>query len=151
MAIPKPCRAVVLMPRSRDDAKALLRRGRAWSHETHGDSRALSCRVTGLVPRGTWRHWSPLLAGGVLDASEHVVTPEPSPGGWSPLCHGARGRARALWHRERVLSRGDTWRHQSPLMPGAESGAAGLVFEVLYTWVPDLQGTNSPVRSHNQA
>jgi hypothetical protein len=76
MAIPEPCRAVVLMPRSCGDARAFLRRGWAWSHEIRGDSRALSGWVTGSVPRGTWRHQSPLLEGGVLCAMGHVAEPE---------------------------------------------------------------------------
>jgi hypothetical protein len=76
MAIPEPCRAVVLMPRSCGDARAFLRKGWAWSHETRGDSRALCGWVTGSVPRGTWRHQSPLLAGGVLCATGHVAEPE---------------------------------------------------------------------------
>jgi hypothetical protein len=52
--MPEPYRAVVLVPRSRGDARAFLRRGRAWSHETCGDSGTFPRRVTGLVPRGMW-------------------------------------------------------------------------------------------------
>jgi hypothetical protein len=40
------------------------------------DTRALSWRVARSVPRGTWRHRSPLLVGGVLCASGHVAEPE---------------------------------------------------------------------------
>jgi hypothetical protein len=102
VVIPEPCGAVVLVPRSRGNGRAFPRRGRAWSRETRGDSGALSCRLTSSVSWGTWRHRSPLLAGGMLGASGHVAAPEPSPDGWCALCHGAHGRARALWHREWV-------------------------------------------------
>jgi hypothetical protein len=74
--------------------------------ETRGDFGALSCRVTGSMPRGTWQHQNPFLTGGALGASGHVVTSEPSPGGWRALCLEARDGARALWHREQVWSRG---------------------------------------------
>jgi hypothetical protein len=96
MAIPKPYQAVVLVPRSCGDARAFLRSGRAWRHEARGDFRALSCWVAGLVPQGTWKHRSPFLAGGVLCAMGHVVTPEPSPGGWRALCLRACGGSRTL-------------------------------------------------------
>jgi hypothetical protein len=36
VAIPKPRRVVVLVPRSRGDVRAFLRRGWAWSHEECG-------------------------------------------------------------------------------------------------------------------
>jgi hypothetical protein len=36
----------------------------------------------------------------------HVATLEPSSGGWHALCLGSRGGAKALWHRERIWSRG---------------------------------------------
>jgi hypothetical protein len=52
VAVPEPCQVVVLVPRSRGDARAFLRRGRAWSHEACGDSGAFSYRVMGSVPRG---------------------------------------------------------------------------------------------------
>jgi hypothetical protein len=97
VAIPDPCRVVVLMPRSHGDTRAFLRRGRAWSREARGDFRALSCWVMGSVPRGTWQHRSPFLAGGAQGASRHVVTLEPFPGGWRALCHGARGDTEALF------------------------------------------------------
>jgi hypothetical protein len=42
----------------------------------------------------------PFLVGGALCAMDHVVTPEPSSGGWHALCLGARGGVRALWHQE---------------------------------------------------
>jgi hypothetical protein len=102
--VPEPRRAVVLVP---------------WSH---GDVGAFSYRVTGLVPRGTWQHQSPLLASGAHGALGHVATLEPFPGGWLDPCDGAhgdtepsssrwfamclraRGGARALWHRERIWS-----------------------------------------------
>jgi hypothetical protein len=124
MAIPEPYRAVVLVPRSHGDARAFLRRGWAWSHEARGHSRAISCWVMGSVPQGTWRHWSPFPTGGTLGALGHVVTLEPFPGRcmlyatgnvatsepssgrWHALCLEARGGARALWHRERIWSRG---------------------------------------------
>jgi hypothetical protein len=119
VAIPEPCRVVVLVPQSRGDARAFLRRGWAWSCETRGDSRALSCRVTGSVPRGTWQHRSPFLAGGVLGASGHVTTPEPSLGEWHALCHGARGDTGALsWWVACSVPQG-TWQSQSSLAPGA--------------------------------
>jgi hypothetical protein len=51
--VPKSCRAVVPVPRPRGDARASLRRGWACSHESRGESRAFSCRVTGSVPRAT--------------------------------------------------------------------------------------------------
>jgi hypothetical protein len=54
VAIPEPCQAVVLVPWTHGDAKAFPRRGRVWSYETRGDSRALPCRVAGPVPRGMW-------------------------------------------------------------------------------------------------
>jgi hypothetical protein len=73
----EPCRVVVLVPQSRGDARAFLRRGRARSRETCGGSGALSCPVMGSVPQGTWRHRSPLLAGGVLCATGHVAEKEP--------------------------------------------------------------------------
>jgi hypothetical protein len=38
----------------------------------------------------------------VLCATGHVATLKPSPGRWCALCLGARGRAKALWHREHV-------------------------------------------------
>jgi hypothetical protein len=85
------------VPRSRGNARALLHRGWAWSHEARGDSRALSFRVMGSVPRGTWQHWSPFLAGGAHGASRHLATPEPFPGGWLALCHGAHGDTGALF------------------------------------------------------
>jgi hypothetical protein len=106
MAVLEPCRAMVLVPRSCVDARAFLPRGRAWSHKAHGDSGAFSCRVTGSVPQGTWQHRSPLLASGTLYDMGHVVTSEPSSGGWRALCLGARGGARASWHREWIWSRG---------------------------------------------
>jgi hypothetical protein len=49
VAISESCRAVVLVPRSRGNARAFLRRGQAWSREVRGDSGALSCQVTGSV------------------------------------------------------------------------------------------------------
>jgi hypothetical protein len=36
----------------------------------------------------------------------HVATPEPSSSRWRALYLGARGGARALWHRERTQSHG---------------------------------------------
>jgi hypothetical protein len=95
--IPEPCRAVLLVPHPRGEARASLRRGWPWSHEARGDSGAFSCRVTGLVPRGTWQHWSPLQASGVHGASGHMVTPEPFPGRWRALCHWTRGDTEALF------------------------------------------------------
>jgi hypothetical protein len=65
-------------------------------HVARGDSRTLSYRVTGSVPRGTWQHRSPFLMSGTLGASGHVATPKPFSGGWRALCHGARGDTRAL-------------------------------------------------------
>jgi hypothetical protein len=106
VAVLEPCRAMVMVPRSRGDARAFLRRGRARSHEARGDSRAFSYRVTGSVPQGTWQHRSPLLVSGTLCDMGHVVTLEPSSGGWRALCLGAHGRARASWHRERIWNRG---------------------------------------------
>jgi hypothetical protein len=63
-----------------------------WTHETRGDTRALPCRVVGLVargdaralphrevglePRDTWRYQSPSLSGGMLGATGHVVMPK---------------------------------------------------------------------------
>jgi hypothetical protein len=115
MAIPEPNRAMVLVPWSRGDARAFMRRGRAWSHEAHGDSKAISCRVTGSVPRGTWQHRSPFLVGGTHGASGHVVTLEPFPGGWHALCHGACGDTEALfWWVACSVPQG-TWRSQSSL------------------------------------
>jgi hypothetical protein len=75
VAILEPYRAVVLVPRSHGDARAFLRRGWAWSHVACGDSRALSCWVTG---------------------SEHVATPEPFPDGLRARCLRAHGNTRAL-------------------------------------------------------
>jgi hypothetical protein len=54
-----------------------------------GDTGALSWLVVRFVPRDMWRHWSPLLAGGVLYASGHVVEPELS-------ATGSRSRAAGL-------------------------------------------------------
>jgi hypothetical protein len=85
--------------RTRGGIGALVRRGRTGSLEARGDSGALSYWVTGLVPRGTWQHRSPLLAGGAHGASGHVVTPDPFPGGWCALCHGACGDTGALFWR----------------------------------------------------
>jgi hypothetical protein len=78
----------------------------------------------------------PSVLGGGFGAVGHVATPDPSPGWWHAQCHGARGEARALWHQERVQSRGDTRRHQSPPQPGEESGAMGLDFSLIHggTW-----------------
>jgi hypothetical protein len=90
---------VVLVPWSRGDARAFLRMGRAWSHEAHGDFGALSYRVMGSVPLGTWQHRSPLLAGGAHDASGHVETPKPFPSRCRALCHGTCGDTRALFWR----------------------------------------------------
>jgi hypothetical protein len=41
-----------------------------------GDTGALSWWVALSVPWGMWRHQSPLLLGGVLCASGHVIEPE---------------------------------------------------------------------------
>jgi hypothetical protein len=60
------------------------------------DTGALSLWVVCSVPRGTWRHQSPFLAGGALGASGHVATPEPFPSMWHALCHGAHGDTGAL-------------------------------------------------------
>jgi hypothetical protein len=120
VAIPEPYRAMVRVPRSRGDARAFLRRGRAWSHEARGDSRALSCRVTGSVPQGVWQHRNPFLAGGMHSASGHMTIPEPFPSGWHALCHGARGDTGTLfWRVACFLPRG-TWRSQSSLAPGTD-------------------------------
>jgi hypothetical protein len=89
-----------------------------------------------------------------------MATPEPCPGGWRALCLGARGDTRALpWWVACSVLRG-TWRRRSPLQvggvlcatehvamlepsgTGSGSGAVGLVFYVLCTGVPGLQGTN---------
>jgi hypothetical protein len=110
VAVPEPCRAVILVPRSRSDARAFLRRGRAWSHEVRGDSGAFSYRVTGSMPQGTWQHWSPLLVGGAHGALGHVATPEPFLGGSHALYHGAHGDIGALfWWVACSVPQG-TWR-----------------------------------------
>jgi hypothetical protein len=84
-------------------------RRRVWSHRTHAGTDAFSCRVMGSVPHGMWQHWCPLLMTGVHGASGHVATPEPFPGGWHVVCHGARGDIRALfWRVECSMPRG-TW------------------------------------------
>jgi hypothetical protein len=89
-----------------------------------------------------------------------MATPEPCPGGWRALCLGARGDTKALpWWVACSVLRG-TWRRRSPLQvggvlcatehvamlepsgTGSGSGAVGLVFYVLCTGVPGLQGTN---------
>jgi hypothetical protein len=85
-----------------------------------GDSGALSCRVMGSVPRGTWQHQSPFLAGGAHGASGHVVTPEPFLGRWRALCHGARGDTEALFWRVACSMPRSTWRSQSSLAPGTD-------------------------------
>jgi hypothetical protein len=127
--VPEPCRAVVPKPQSCGDARAFLRRGRAWRHKAHGDSGAFSCQVTGSVPRGTWQHRSPLLASGTHSASGHVATPEPFPGRWRALCHGTRGDTGALsWQVARSVPQG-TWRHRSPLLAGGVLCASGHVAE----------------------
>jgi hypothetical protein len=51
-----------------------------WIVNARGNTGALSWRVARTVPRDTWRHRSPFLAGlagGVLCASGHVAEPEP--------------------------------------------------------------------------
>jgi hypothetical protein len=73
----------------------------------------------------------PSLLGGV-GAMGHVTTLEPSPGGWCTMCLGARGIARALWHRELVWSHKETRWHQSPPLSGAESGAVWLDLSLMH-------------------
>jgi hypothetical protein len=73
--------------------RTFLRRGRAWSHEVRGNSGAVSYRLTGSVPRCTWKHRSPLMASDAHGASRHVATSEPFPDEW----HGARGDTGALF------------------------------------------------------
>jgi hypothetical protein len=106
-------------------------RRRVWSHRTRGDTGALpggdpGASVTwqrqslpaqgaGLEPRGTWRLRSPLLPGDGLSASGHVATPEPFPGRWRALCHGARGDTGALSWRMACSVPRVTWRSQSSL------------------------------------
>jgi hypothetical protein len=68
----------------------------------------------------------PSVPGGGFGAVGHVVTSEPSSGRWRARCHGARGNARALWHRERFWSRWDTRWHRSPPLLSAESGTIGV-------------------------
>jgi hypothetical protein len=78
VAISESCRVVVLVPRSRGNARAFLRRGQAWSREVRSDSGAL-------------------LPGDMLGGSGHVATPEPFPSRWHAWCLGARGDTRALF------------------------------------------------------
>jgi hypothetical protein len=118
VVIPEPCRAMVLVSRSRGDTRVFLHRGWTWSRKARGDSEALSWWVMGSVPRGTWQHRSPFLEGGAHGASWHVVTSKPFPGGWCALCHGARGDTGALfWQVMCYVPRG-TW--QSSLAPGMD-------------------------------
>jgi hypothetical protein len=113
----EPYRTVVLVPRSCDDARAFLRKGRAWSHEARGDSVTLSCWVMSSIPQGAWQHQSTFLVGGALGTSGHVATPEPFPGGWRAMCHGAHGGTGALsWQVACSVPR-DTWRSQNSLAP----------------------------------
>jgi hypothetical protein len=109
--ISEPCQAVVLVPRSHGDARAILHRGRAWSHEAHGDSGALSYRVTVSMPRGTWQHQSPFLAG------------------WRAWCFRACGDTRALSWWVACSVPWSTWRHWSPLLAGGVLCASGHVAE----------------------
>jgi hypothetical protein len=60
--------------------------------------------VTGSVSRGTWRHRSPLLVGGVLYAMGHVAKPELSGIGSGSRAVGARGGTGALSCRMRSLA-----------------------------------------------
>jgi hypothetical protein len=114
----EPYRAVVLVPRSRGDARSFLCKGRAWSREARGDSGALSCWVMGSIPRGTWQHQSTFLVCGALGASGHVATPEPFLGRWHAMCHGAHGDTGALsWQVACSVPQG-TWRSYSSLAPG---------------------------------
>jgi hypothetical protein len=53
-------------------------------------------------------------------------------GGWRARCHGARGDARALPHRERVWSHEDMRRHRSPFLPGAESSTVRLDLSLVH-------------------
>jgi hypothetical protein len=57
----------------------------------------------GSVPRGTWRHRSPLLAGGALCAMGHVAEPELSGTGSGSRAVGTRGGTGALFCRVRSL------------------------------------------------
>jgi hypothetical protein len=110
VVIPEPYQAMVLVPRSRGDTRAFLCRVRAWSRAARGDSGALSYWVMGLMPRGTWQHHSPFLAGGMYGASEHVATLEPFPGGWRSLCHGVCGDTGALFWWVACFVPQGTWR-----------------------------------------
>jgi hypothetical protein len=69
-----------------------------------------------------WRRQNPLTLGGGSGAAGHMVTPEPFPTGWRAWWHRARGDTRALLHREAGLEPRDTWRHQSPSLPGGGPG-----------------------------
>jgi hypothetical protein len=98
----EPYQVVVLVPRSRGDTRAFLRRGQTRSHEARGDSKALSCRVMGLVPQGTWQHWSPFLVSGAHGALEQTHTisfPGAAADGALALHH--RGGGEVRWGRER--------------------------------------------------
>jgi hypothetical protein len=81
----------------------------------------------------------PSVLRGEFGAVGHVETPKPSPDGWRARCHGARGEARALWHRERVWSCGDTRRHRSPPLPGAESGVVGLDLSLVHEGIRSVR------------
>jgi hypothetical protein len=105
---------------------------RVWSRGTRGNTGALPHRVAGPVPRGTWRRQSPPASGGRSGVTGHVATPEPFPIRRRARCHRARGDARAFRHRERVWSRGDTWRYQSPSLSGVESNAVELDLSLVH-------------------
>jgi hypothetical protein len=92
-----------------------------------------------------WRHQSPFLVGGTLCAAGHMATPEPSPGRWRALCLGARGGARALWHRERV------WSREADLLSLVHMGtrSAGYQHIPLSTSVWGAEAQHRPKEQHH--